>query len=64
VHHITAQYYLKRGLKKFREKGEAVVSKELEQLYTKETFTPMKANDNSEKKKKSALESLMFLKCK
>jgi hypothetical protein len=53
---------LKRYLKKFKEKGEAAVSKELEQLHTKHTFVPLNASYLSEKQKKRALESLMFLK--
>jgi hypothetical protein len=43
-HHAMTQYSLKRGLKKFKEKGEAAVTKELLQLHMKDTFTPQDAN--------------------
>jgi hypothetical protein len=56
------QYSLKRGLKIFKEKGEAIVSRELDKLRTKDTFTPTTDNNLNDKQKKSALESLKFLK--
>jgi hypothetical protein len=56
------QYSLKRGLQKFKEKGKEAVSKELEQLHLKQTFAPQDAKDLTVGQKKSALESLMFLK--
>jgi hypothetical protein len=61
VHHAMTQYSLNRGLRKFREKGEKAVEKELGQLHTKETFSPVQVGDLSPIKK-GALESLMFLK--
>jgi hypothetical protein len=62
VHHTMTQYSLKRVLKKFKDKGEEAASKELEQLHLKQTFTPQDAKDLTTGQKKSALESLTFLK--
>jgi hypothetical protein len=62
MHHAMTQYSLKKGLKKFQKVGEAAVSKELEQLHMRETFTPQHSNDLSDSQKRKALESLMFLK--
>jgi hypothetical protein len=41
VHHAMTQSSLNRGLRKFREKGEKAVEKELGQLHMKETFSPV-----------------------
>jgi hypothetical protein len=62
VHHAMNQYSLNRGLRKFREKGEKAVEKELGQLHMKETFSPVQVKYLSPVQKKGALESLMFLK--
>jgi hypothetical protein len=62
VHHTMTQYSLKRGLKKFKVKAEEAVSKELMQLHMKETFEPQDVKTLTGDQKKSALESLMFLK--
>jgi hypothetical protein len=62
MHHAMTQYSLKKGLKKFQKVGEAAVSKELEQLHMRETFTPQHNNDLSDSQKQKDLESLMFLK--
>jgi hypothetical protein len=62
VHRAMTQYSLNRGLRKFREKGEKAVEKELGQLHMKETFSPVQVKDLSPVQKKVALESLMFLK--
>jgi hypothetical protein len=62
MHHAMTQYSLKKGLKKFHKVGEASVSKELEQLHMRETFTSQHSNDISDIQKQKALESLMFLK--
>jgi hypothetical protein len=62
AHHAMTQYSLKKGLKKFQGKAEDAVSKELMQLHMKDTFAPQDATELTEKQKKGALESLMFLK--
>jgi hypothetical protein len=53
---------LKRVLKKFKDKGEAAVSKDLLQLYTIDTLAPQKSDELSHQQHRDALESLMFLK--
>jgi hypothetical protein len=62
VHHTITQYSLKRGLKKFKEKGEAAVSNDRMQLHMKYTFTPQDATKLSMEQTSNALESLMFVK--
>jgi hypothetical protein len=62
MHHAMTQYSLKKGLKKFKEVREEVVSKELLQLHMRDTFKPQDAEELSTNQKKGALESLMFLK--
>jgi hypothetical protein len=62
VHHAITQYSLNRGLRKFQKEGEKAVEKELEQLHMKETFAQVNEGDLTARQKKSALESLMFLK--
>jgi hypothetical protein len=62
VHHAMTKYSLKRGLKKFKVKAEEAVSKELMQLHMKDTFEPQDVKTLTGDQKKSALESLMFLK--
>jgi len=56
------QYTLKKGLKKFQERGEAAVAKEMLQLHEMEVFIPKFADDMTEAEKDGALESLIFLK--
>jgi hypothetical protein len=62
VHHAMTQYSLKRGLNKFRVKAEKAVSNELMQLHMKDTFEPQDVKTLTGDQKKSALESVMFLK--
>jgi hypothetical protein len=62
VHHAMTQYSLKKGLKKFKEKGETAISKELLQLHMKDTFTPQDASKLIKEQKTNELESLLFLK--
>jgi hypothetical protein len=62
VHHAMTQHSLNKGLRNFQKEGENAVEKELEQLHMKETFAPVNEGDLTAKQKKSALESLMFLK--
>jgi hypothetical protein len=62
MHHAITQYYLKKGLKKFKEVGEEAVSKELLQLHMRDTCKPQNVKELTSEQKKGALESLMFLK--
>jgi hypothetical protein len=56
------QYSIKAGLKKFGERGEAAVTKELKQLHDMETFFPVDASTLTKQDKAKAIASLMFLK--
>jgi hypothetical protein len=56
------QYSLNKVLKKFLKEGEKAIEKELEQLHMKDSFAPVNESDHAPKQKRSALESLMFLK--
>jgi hypothetical protein len=56
------QYSIKAGLKKFGEKGEAVVTKELKQLHDMTTFYPVDSKTLTKEDKARAIASLMFLK--
>ena len=59
---ILTQYSLKKGLEKFKEKGEQAVRDELQQLHDKDVFKPVASSELSDQQKKDALGSLMFLK--
>jgi hypothetical protein len=50
------------GIKKFKEKGEAGVTKELTQMHDMNVFRPIKVESLTYDKKKKALSLLMFLK--
>ena len=50
------------GLKKFKEKGEAGVTKELTQMHNMNVFRPIELKSLTNDDKKKALSSLMFLK--
>jgi hypothetical protein len=58
------QYTLDAGIKKFGDQGESAVTKELPQFNTYNVFEPLEANSLSDKEKKGALSSLIFLKKK
>ena len=60
-HPTKKQYSLKAGLRKFAERGDAAVKKELKQFHTMSCFSPRHANDISREDKRKALTSLMFL---
>jgi hypothetical protein len=45
VHHAMTQYYLNKGLRKFKEKGEKVIEKDLEELHIEGTLTPVNVVD-------------------
>jgi hypothetical protein len=62
MHHVTKQYSLKKGLRKFQRVGEEAVSKELKQLHMRDNFTPQDSGKLTDTQKRGALESLMFLK--
>ena len=64
IHHVLTHYSVKAGIKKFGVAGTIAVSDELQQLYTKDTFTPVETTTLSPEQKKSALRSLMFVKKK
>ena len=64
LHIIMTQYALKTGLSKFKEQGEAAVTKELTQLHILETFTPVDAIKLTKKQISEDVASLMLLKVK
>jgi hypothetical protein len=57
-----AQYLIGAGIKKFKERGEAGVSKELTQMHDMQVFRPICKDDLTYDEKKKAIASLMFLK--
>ena len=61
VQSFAQQYILPKGLKKLREKGEAGVWKELEQLHKRTCFTPVDVSEMTPSEKQKAMEALMFL---
>ena len=55
-------YGISPGIKKFKERGEAGVTKELTQMHNMDVFHPIMKDDLSRDERKNALASLMFLK--
>jgi hypothetical protein len=55
------QYSLKAGLRRFAERGDAAVKKELVQFHTMSCCSPRNANTLSREERRNALTSLMFL---
>jgi len=55
-------YSMNAGLKRFKEKGEAGVTKELTQMHDMNVFRPIEVESPTYDEKKEALSSLMFLK--
>ena len=53
---------MKRGLKKFKQKGNKVVTAELEQLHRRDAFRPVRIEKLTEKQKHELCTLLMFLK--
>ena len=47
AHYIMAQYSLKAGMKKFKDRGKEAVSKELSQLHLRDTFEPINLKELS-----------------
>jgi len=58
----AGQYQLEAGIKRFGERGETAVTKELDQFNKYKVFVPKHAKDLSEEDKKKALSLLIFLK--
>ncbi len=59
---ILQQYSIGAGLKKFQERGEKGVTKELTQMHNMSVFAPIMKSDLTPEEKKKAISSLMFLK--
>ena len=59
---ILQQYSIGAGLKKFQERGEKGVTKELQQMHNMSVFRPVLKTDLSLEEMKKAVSSLMFLK--
>jgi hypothetical protein len=57
-----AQFSMKAGLKRFKERGEEAVSKELSQLHFLDTFEPINPKYLNEEERQQVLESDLFLK--
>ena len=55
-------YSMNAGIKKFKAKGEAGVTKELTQMHDMNVFCPIEVESLTKDEKKKALSSLMFLK--
>ena len=60
--YLMTQYNLKPGLRKFGNRGEAAVVKELTQLHIMDMWTPMEASKLSREQRMLALLLLLFLK--
>ena len=56
------QMSIKAGIKKFEEKGNEAVSKELRQLHDRKSMVPMLKGELSLEDRKKALRYLMFIK--
>ena len=56
------QMSVKAGIKKFGQKGNEALSKELRQLHDRRAMVPMQKNELSAEDKKRALRYLMFIK--
>ena len=59
---MLTQYSIGAGLRKFKQKGEAGVTKELTQMHNMTVFTPVYKDSLTKEERKKALASLMFLK--
>jgi hypothetical protein len=59
---ILQQYSIGAGLKKFQERGEKGVTKELAQMHNMAVFSPVMKTDLTPEEKWKAISSLMFLK--
>ena len=62
IHCALTELSMKRGLKKFKKKGETTVTAELEQLHRRDAFRPVRTKNIIEKQKHESLALLMFQK--
>ena len=62
IHCDLTQLSMKRGLKKFKKKGENAVTVEMEQLHRRDAFQPVRTEIITENQKHELLTLLMFLK--
>ena len=53
IHCALTQLLIKRGLKKFKQKGEKAVTAELEQLHRRDAFRPVRTENLIEKRSTS-----------
>ena len=58
---FSQQHSIKKGRELFREKSDTAITKELQKIHNLETDDPVYKSDLSQKEKKDALESLMFV---
>ena len=58
---MVQSYSLKSGLKKFGNRGKESTAKEMKQLDDREVFYPINVDELTEKERKRAMESLLFL---
>jgi len=62
AHIMLTQMNVREGIKKFGEKGNEALLKELNLLHKREVLLPVSREDMSHDEKKKALQYLMFLK--
>ena len=62
IHCDPLQLSMKRGLRKFKQKGEKLVTAELEKLHRRDSFRLVRTYNLSEKQQQESLALLMFLK--
>jgi len=55
------QYYITKGLKLFKEEGEAAANKEMEQLIKRNCFSPVHVEDLSESERRKAADAMLLL---
>ena len=58
---LVQTFSLKKGIKKFGERGVAAALTEMEQLHQRDCWKPRKVEDLTPEQKKKALDSLLFL---
>ena len=58
---LATQYSVNKGIKLFGDRAKESIGKELRQLHDYATYTPVSEDELTEKQKKEALSSLMFL---
>jgi hypothetical protein len=59
--HFVQSYSLRKGLKKFGQKGRDAAYKEMKQLHDRVVFEPIRIEDLTDIEKRRAMESLIFL---